>query len=141
MPATTLIPTPAKSSWLIPVANPIDWTGAMKLMILSVMPGATTEFLSQVSANQVAIGTAYTGPITIAPTVTPSGNDFIVDWEDLTIDQDVDNGFVDAAAAVVYFDTGDPATSRLGVLWDFGLVGNNQDAALNLRTPNNVFTV
>jgi hypothetical protein len=79
------------------------------------------EFYSNISADQVVTGTAYTGPITLGTkSVTLSAGVATFDAADITIAQDVGGGFTDARYIVFYKDTGTPATSPLIAVGDLG---------------------
>lgn len=64
--------------------------------------GGGTNYLS----NQVALGTAYTGPIQVASrTFGLVGTDAVLDWADIIINKDDVQGFSNARWAIVFNNT------------------------------------
>lgn len=81
---------------------------------------STQEHLDDISANEVATATAYTGPITLAGSaVTESANVVTWDANDITIAAD-GSGFSNARWIVFYKDSGTAATSPLIASGDLG---------------------
>lgn len=107
-------------------ANTVDFdTDTIKVMLLTNAYTPSTgssghEFLSDVDSNQVAIGTGYTGPVTLTSiTVNDSGTDVVFDAADISVPKDTGGGFANARYLVIYKDTGTAATSPLVFLGDF----------------------
>ena len=94
---------------------------------------STQEFFDDISATEVATGTAYTGPVTLASkTLTLASGVVKFDADNITIAQDIGGGFTDGDAFVLYKDTGTPSTSPL-ILWgDFGSSQNNQAGSVSI---------
>lgn len=89
--------------------------GAIKFAIMtsSFSVNQTHQFWSDISANQVATATAYTGPITLSGvTVALDGNDVEFAHSDISVAQDA-GGFTNGQGWVYFNDTGTPTTSRL----------------------------
>lgn len=79
------------------------------------------EHFDDVSAKEVATGTAYTGPVTLSTvTVTLSSGVATFDAADITILTDAGGGFTDARYFAIYKDTGTPGTSPLILIGDLG---------------------
>ena len=111
-------------------------TDTLKLALLTssyVPDQALDEFFSGISANEVS-GTGYTagGIALTGGAVSISGHILTLDFADLTtIAQDA-AGFANARIAVIYKDTGTPATSPLVYYHDQGADFGNVAGALDI---------
>ena len=107
--------------------TPIDWdTDVIKcaVMLPAWTPDTdettTQKHWSDISANQVATATAYTGPITMAsPTVSTTGGVTTVDFADVVIALDA-AGFTQGRRLAFYKEGGTDATSPLLAMGDLG---------------------
>ena len=94
----------------------------------------TQEFFSDISANELATAGGYTaGGATLASktvTTDDTDNEGVLDCADIEWTAD-GSGFT-CRYAVLYKDTGDPATSLLIGYWDFGGDQNPVSVAFNL---------
>lgn len=101
----------------------------------------TDDFYSDVSANQVATATGYTGPITLTtPTAALNGNNANFDADDVTIPQDA-AGFTDGRWVLFFYDTGTAATSALIAYGDLGADKSITTSALQLNwNANGIFS-
>jgi hypothetical protein len=108
-------------------STPVDCdTDTIKLVLLtsSYVPDndETTiqHHFDDISANEVATGTAYTGPITLTSgSVSSTGGVMTLDYDDVVIAADA-GGFTNARWFVIYKDSGTPATSPLMMTGDLG---------------------
>jgi hypothetical protein len=106
---------------------PVDWDAdTLRVAVMNAtftpdLTSATSQLhWSDVSTNQVATATAYTGPIALATlTVSETGGVVSVDADDVTINQDA-GGFTDGRRLVFYKDTGTASTSPLIAVGDLG---------------------
>lgn len=129
---------------------PVDLdTDTIKMILLdnthTVDTGDSTvdEHLDDVSADEVATGTEYTGPITLA-NVTVALNSGVVEFkaDDILLVQDGGGGFTDARYAVLYKDSGVEATSPLICSLDLGEDRDNTLGDLLFKWASGVvFTV
>ena len=93
----------------------------------------TDDFWADISANQVATATGYTGPIAIAtPAAALSGNDSNFDGDDITIPQDA-AGFADGRYIAIFYDSTVEATSALLGYGDLGADKSIVTSALQLN--------
>src|SRR3972149_1597798 len=77
-------------------------------------------YWGDISANQVATGAAYTGPIALATkTVTLSSGVAVFDADNIVIAQDA-TGFTNGRRLVIFKNTGTPSTSPLLAVGDLG---------------------
>lgn len=111
-----------------------DDTIKAALMIRAHTPSASTQFWSQISADEVS-GTGYdAGGQTIAnPTVTLSGTATVFDGDDSVWS----NSTIAAGWVAIYKDTGTPATSRLITTKDFGAEKNSSNAPFTVEYSTN----
>ena len=108
--------------------TPIDLnTDTLKLVVLKdtftpdTTGTSTQEHFDDISAQEVATATAYTGPITLtSATVTESGGVITFDADDISIAIDA-GGFTDARRFAIYKDSGTPSTSPIFYVGDLGI--------------------
>ena len=102
----------------------------------------TQEHWDDVSANQVATGTGYTGPITLAsPTVTMTSGVVKFDANDVVIPQDA-SGFANGRYIVFYKVGGTDATSPLIAWGDLGATKSITGGSLTFQwNSNGIFTL
>jgi len=123
----------------------IDWdTDTIKVMLVdsTVTPlAATHDFIDDLDTNEVT-GTNYTaGGATIASlAVTEASGIATVDGADVTWSQHA-SGFTDARFAVIYKDTGTPATSLIVGFIDFTSDKGNVNGDLTVQwNASGIFT-
>lgn len=112
-------------------------TDVIKVMIVAstYTPNyATHEFISEISANEVAAGSSYSagGPALAGVTMSLVGGLAVFDATDLVVALDA-TGFTDGFYIIFYKDTGTPATSRVIALGELGSNRSVQGGALNLN--------
>lgn len=113
---------------------PVDFdTNVIKVVILKntftpdTTPTSTQEHFDNISTLEVATGTSYTGPITLASvTLTLTAGNVKFDAADISLSADAGGGFTDGRYIVFYKDTGAAATSPLIAVGD---LGSDQDLA------------
>lgn len=112
-------------------------TDTIKIMVLDdtftpdLLNSTTQEHLDNVSADEIATATGYTGPITLASeTITETAGVVKYDALDVTIPED-GSGFTDARYVVFYKDSGAEATSPLICIGDLG--ANQSNVAGDLK--------
>jgi hypothetical protein len=89
-------------------------------------------YWSDISANQVATGTAYTGPVALAAkTLTVSSGVVTFDADNIVIAQDA-TGFTNGRRIAVFKNTGTPTTSPLIGVGDLGANKSIQTGSLTL---------
>lgn len=106
---------------------PVDWdTDLIKVVVLTpthtpdLGDATAQEHFDDISANEVATATSYTGPITLASvTLALSSGTVTMDAADIVISQDA-GGFTNGRWIVCYHDSGTPATSPLIWSGDLG---------------------
>ena len=106
---------------------PVDYDAdTIKLIILDdthtpdTSDASAQEHLDDISADEVGTAGGYTGAITLANmSVTQASDIASILADDINITADV-SGFTDGRYAVVYKDSGTPATSPLICLVDLG---------------------
>ena len=106
---------------------PVDYNGdTLKLIILDTghtpdtSDSSAQEHLDDISSDEVTTTAGYTGAITLTTvTVTQTSDIVSVGAADIAITAD-GSGFTIGRYAVVYKDSGTPATSPLICLVDFG---------------------
>lgn len=111
-------------------STPVDFdTDTIKVAVMAATytpdggDASAQQYWSDISANQVALATAYIGPITLgSKTVTLSAGTVVIDGGDIVIAQDA-GGFTNGRWVVFFKDTGTPATSPL--MW-YGDLGSNR---------------
>lgn len=117
---------------------PVDFdTDTIKVIILKnthtpdASASTTQEHLDDISADEVATATAYTGAITLgSKTVGVSGSVVTFDAADINIAADA-GGFTDGRHIVIYKDTGTPSTSPLIATGDLGADKSLQTGSLD----------
>ena len=99
------------------------------------------DFWDDANANEVS-GTNYSagGTALSTKTLTIGTNTLTFDADDITFGQDA-GGFTNARYAILYNDTGTPATSRLVAYNDLVSDRGNVNNDLVLQFPNGIFTV
>jgi hypothetical protein len=106
---------------------PLDYdTDTLKMMILDVnhtpdnSDTTSQEHLDDVDADEVSTTAGYTGPITLTTvTVTTLADVISINLDNVQVTAD-GSGFTDGRYAVVYKDSGSPATSPLICTIDLG---------------------
>lgn len=119
---------------------PIDFDNdTLKLVILknTFTPDTSStsvqEHFDDISAFQVATGTSYTGPITLANvTLSYTGDVVVLDADDVSIVLDAGSGFTDGRWIVIYKDSGTASTSPLFCVGDLGADQDISANSLNL---------
>lgn len=116
--------------------------GNLKVAVVNANPDHTSaaiEHWSDISATQVALGTAYTGPFAAAAvTLAQIGvtENIRLDGDNMVIAEDP-GGFTDGIALVWFNDTGNAATSLLMFKQVFGVTFQNTFAQLNINVNAN----
>lgn len=111
-------------------STPVDFdtdTISVAIMTSTYTPdggdASAQQYWSDISANQVGLATAYTGPITLASkTSALSSGTEVLDAGDIVVAQDA-AGFTTARWIVFFKNTGTPTTSPL--MW-YGDLGSNR---------------
>lgn len=109
-------------------STPVDFdTDTIRVAVMAATytpdggDASAQQYWSDISANQVATGTAYTGPITVAgKSVTLSSGTAVIDGNDIVINQDA-TGFTNGRWIVFHKYSGVDATSPLMWYGDLGL--------------------
>ena len=113
-------------------------TDTIKIVVLKDtftpdVTGSTSQHhFDDVSADEVGTATAYTGPITLSPTLTEVAGVVKYDAVDISIALDA-GGFTDARYIAFYKDSGSPATSPLIAIGDLGVNQGNTTAPLDFE--------
>ena len=111
-------------------STPVDFdTDTIKVAVMAATytpdggDASAQQYWGDISANQVALAAAYTGPITVgAKTVTLSAGVVVVDGGDIVIAQAA-AGFTNGRWVVFFKDSGVAGTSPL--MW-YGDLGSNR---------------
>lgn len=111
-------------------STPVDFdTDTIKVAVMAATytpdggDASAQQYWSDISTNQVATGTAYTGPITLGTkSVILSVGTVVITGGNITINQDA-AGFTNGRWVVFYKDSGVAATSPL--MW-YGDLGSNR---------------
>jgi len=132
---------------------PVDFDNdTLKLIILDVSHVVDTgdtsadEHLDDISADEVATGTAYTGPITLTSVAVsaPVSGVVAVSAANIIINADLPTGFENGRFGVIYKDTGTPATSPLICNIDLGATISIQSNSIEFNWgpgTGQIFTV
>lgn len=128
----------------------VDWddnattTVKMALLTSAYTPAVDThDFWDDVSANEVS-GTNYTAGGNAVGNKTasaPSSGVVTVDADDPATWAESGTGFSNARYAILYKDTGTPATSVLVAYYDLGSDQGNTTGDLTLSFNTSIFTV
>ena len=135
--ATLFYPTQYKLAQDTNQANLFNPQGNpnVRMMLLTAVPNhQTVEYVQDVIADEVRVGTAYParGVAVTNFTVTPGGNNVTWDMDDMSFAEDISTFFT-AVAMVIYHDTTIDSTSRISLVINANGSFTNSAGVVNMN--------